>query len=170
MANRSPSHYPDLGIQGEDLVAQWLETQGLIILHRRWRCRWGELDIIAEKPPNLLIFVEVKTRSRGNWDADGLLSITDKKQAKLWQAAQLFLASGNFADKCCRFDVALVVCQKLSKNSSQLPNSDCSIVADYSCFGPQSEESSLIRSATANLTGYRLILQHYIESALTFNF
>ncbi|HAX80139.1 MAG TPA: hypothetical protein DCY88_30965, partial [Cyanobacteria bacterium UBA11372] len=46
-----PSHPPssaaDIGILGEDFVASWLQAQGWTILHRRWRCRWGELDIIA---------------------------------------------------------------------------------------------------------------------------
>ncbi|MBC6435462.1 YraN family protein, partial [Nostoc sp. HG1] len=80
MANLPPSHYPDIGELGEDLVAQWLQSTGWIILHRRFSSRWGEIDIIAEyhevtgkeageqgritPPPNsLLAFVEVKTRS-----------------------------------------------------------------------------------------------------------
>jgi hypothetical protein len=43
-----PYHYPDIGIAGEDLVAQWLQSKGWVILHRRWRYRQGEIDIIAE--------------------------------------------------------------------------------------------------------------------------
>lgn len=108
------------GTLGENLVATWLEQQGWEILHRRWRCRWGELDIIAlghESQPSpdssfsseILSFVEVKTRGRGNWDADGLLAITPQKQAKLIQAAQLFLSGHpELSEYPCRFDVALV--------------------------------------------------------------
>jgi len=48
MANRHPSHYLDIGVLGEELVAQWLQSTGWVILHR-WRCRWGEIDIIASQ-------------------------------------------------------------------------------------------------------------------------
>lgn len=48
MANHPPSHYPRIGIAGEDLVVNWLESQGWTILHRRWRYSRGEIDIIAQ--------------------------------------------------------------------------------------------------------------------------
>ncbi len=48
MTNRPASHYPDIGVLGEEFVAQWLHSQGWIVLHRRWRCPWGELDLIAK--------------------------------------------------------------------------------------------------------------------------
>ncbi|MBD0335982.1 MAG: YraN family protein [Cyanobacteria bacterium Co-bin13] len=125
----------ELGTLGEALVADWLQAQGWQILARQWRCRWGELDLVGTKAPSktaqppattawpqavrqatappfpLLTFVEVKTRSRGNWDANGLMAVTAQKQAKLWQAARLYLAQHpNLAEATCRFDVALVVC------------------------------------------------------------
>lgn len=53
MANLPRSHYLDIGVLGEDIVAQWLQFQGWIILHRRWRCRWGEIDIVAKRDPHL---------------------------------------------------------------------------------------------------------------------
>lgn len=111
---RSSSHYPDIGVLGEDFIAQWLQSSGWEVLHRRWRCRWGEIDIIARNL-DTLAFVEVKTRSAGSWDAGGLLAITPQKQAKLWKTAQSFLATyQTFADYPCRFDVALVQCEKRS--------------------------------------------------------
>lgn len=51
-----------VGRHGEELAARHLETAGLRILARNWRCREGELDIIA-RDGDLLVFVEVKTRS-----------------------------------------------------------------------------------------------------------
>jgi putative endonuclease len=136
-----------LGTLGENLVAQWLQTQGWQILEQRWHCRWGELDLIAQ-PGKIqvshasshaaLVFVEVKTRSGSSWDANGLLAITPPKQAKLWKAAQLFLAKHpHLADLPCRFDVALVYHQRrqpLPKRSlyqQQSSTGDWLILQDY---------------------------------------
>ncbi|MEB3179226.1 MAG: YraN family protein [Nostocaceae cyanobacterium] len=166
MANRSPSNYPDIGILGEDLVAQWLQSQGWIILQRRFFCRWGEIDIIAEwdglltgekeetathsrlpTPDSILAFVEVKTRRPGNWDAGGKSAITPQKQAKLWRTAQIFLAEHpEKADYSCRFDVAIVYFQPISHNSPR---------------------NKFMRTIEPNLSlpGMQLILQEYIPGA-----
>lgn len=106
----------DLGTLGETLVANWLQTQGWRLGDRQWHCRWGELDLVMAKGPTgcdgELAFVEVKTRSQGNWDAYGLMAITRSKQAKLWKAAQLYLLQHpQWAAATCRFDVALVACR-----------------------------------------------------------
>ncbi|MBD2181302.1 YraN family protein [Planktothrix sp. FACHB-1355] len=175
MANRSVSHYPDLGALGEDLVAQWLRSQGWSILHRRWYCRWGELDIIAQNSESAdLVFVEVKTRSRGNWDADGLLSISPQKQAKLWQAVLLFLAAHpELAERPCRFDVALVRCERLGRKPYR--NSNFEAIDSYYSDPPSADdqkgnnaEQSLLTAKATQKTGYRLVLQQYIQSAFDF--
>ena len=102
-----------LGQSGEDFVAQWLKQQGWSILHQRWRSRWGEIDLIGRSPEKLLVFIEVKTRSAGNWDQGGALAVNAAKQNKIIQTAQLFLACyPPLADLPCRFDVALVHAQK----------------------------------------------------------
>ena len=108
-----------VGELGEQLVASWLESREYQILYRRWRCRWGEIDLVAlEKFRNILVFVEVKTRSYNNWDAEGMLSIDLRKQQKIGKTAQMFLVQNPiYADYPCRFDVALVSYQ----NKSSLP-------------------------------------------------
>ncbi|TVQ08835.1 MAG: YraN family protein [Leptolyngbya sp. DLM2.Bin27] len=106
----------ELGTLGETLVANWLQSQGWRLCDRQWHCRWGELDLVMAQGPadrrGQLIFVEVKTRSQGNWDAYGLMAITRSKQAKLWKAAQLYLLKQpQWAEATCRFDIALVACR-----------------------------------------------------------
>ena len=125
----------NLGVYGEQLVENWLIQQGWEILYRRWHCRWGELDIVAKGyhaqggklSSEILIFVEVKTRSHGNWDLDGRLSITRAKQRKLWTSARLFLTRHPYlAQLPCRLDVALVSCRNKQPDVAQahlaLPN------------------------------------------------
>ena len=156
MANRSASYYLDIGVLGEELVAQWLQSREWLILNRRWHCRWGEIDLIArEARGNLLptlAFIEVKTRSQGNWDVDGLLSITPQKQAKIWRTAEYFLANHpKLANYPCRFDVALVRCQRLPK-SKHLKSSEMF--------------SKLFQVEQAgDILAYQLSLQDYIVSA-----
>ena len=157
MANPPSSHYPDIGTLGEDLVAQWLQSTGWIILHRRFSCRWGEIDIIAQfqdaKLNNLtLAFIEVKTRSFGNWDAGGRSAITVQKQAKLWRTAQMFLSEyPEKADYPCRFDVAIVYCQRISKKLRDSVIASQEVIASFS-------------DGVHNLT-----LQEYIPAAFDVN-
>ncbi len=98
-----------IGEQGEALVGEWLGTKQAKVLHYRWRSRQAEVDIIAEKQDGTLLFIEVKTRSAKNWDTDGLMAVTKRKQAKILQGAAMFVGlHPELADRACRFDVALV--------------------------------------------------------------
>ena len=100
----------DIGSLGEELTAKWLECQNYHLLQRNWRCRWGEIDIIAQdKEDKTVIFVEVKTRRQHNWDEGGLLAIDFAKQEKIVKTASSFLAEyPELGDLPCRFDVALI--------------------------------------------------------------
>jgi putative endonuclease len=103
------------GKQGEEVVAQWLTNRGGKILHHRWRWKRGEIDLIAIES-NILLFIEVKTRNRSNWDADGLLAITPQKQATIVRTAELFLLKHPYlAEYPCRFDVAIVRHQPINR-------------------------------------------------------
>lgn len=96
------------GDQGETLVAHHLTGQGWQVVAQQWRCRWGELDVVAHKG-STLAFVEVKTRSGGGQDPWGLGAMGSQKQGRLIRAAQAFLAQDpRWASWTCRFDVALV--------------------------------------------------------------
>jgi putative endonuclease len=165
MSNPSPSNYPDIGTLGEDLVAQWLESCGWKILHRRWRSRWGEIDIIAEYTQTLA-FVEVKTRSAGSWDAGGRDAIMPSKQGKLCRTAQMYLAKfPEKADFNCRFDVAIAEAQKVPspKISSPKISSPKTSSSKISKYGNLSENSNIL--AFLSTPTLYLVLQEYIPGA-----
>lgn len=168
MVNRLPSHYHDIGILGEELVAQFLQATGWVVLHRRWSCHWGEVDIIARQEVGvnshlpLLAFVEVKTRSPRNWDLWGMLSITHSKKTKLCQTAKCFLAAyPHLIDYACRFDVALVRCQTLPKQ----PDQDVIETPLTLELSIDSSPSEVQKEAKAIAAGYQLTLHEYIASA-----
>ena len=104
----------EIGIWGEKLVGRWLQIQDYELLQQNWRCRWGEIDLIAQdRASKAIAFVEVKTRRKNNWDENGLLAIDSAKQEKIIKTASLFLAKySQLAELPCRFDVALVSYQK----------------------------------------------------------
>jgi putative endonuclease len=148
-STHSKLHSSVLGQYGELLVAQWLQQQHWSILAQGWSSRWGELDVVAfRKSDRAVAFVEVKTRSSGNWDADGLLAITPSKQTKLWKTAQLFLAQHPaLAESPCRFDVALVSAGR-SQNTLE-----------------SDTWPSITLGQPIEWKGYRLTLSTYLESA-----
>ena len=93
------------GEPAENLAAAFLERQGLTILERNYRCRFGEIDLVARSGA-LLVFVEVRARKSAAFGgAAG--SITATKRRRLVAAARHYLAARR-VDSACRFDVVLV--------------------------------------------------------------
>lgn len=70
-----------LGIRGEAIAAAYLEERGYRILARNWRCRYGELDLVA-RDGGSVVAVEVKTRG-GTGYGSPLEAITARKSARL---------------------------------------------------------------------------------------
>ena len=93
------------GVAAEELAARYLVTQGLHIVARNYRCRFGEIDLIA-RDGEALVFVEVRLRRSGRFGG-ALASITRAKQKKLMATARCYL-SGLRAVPSCRFDAILL--------------------------------------------------------------
>jgi putative endonuclease len=82
-----------IGVRGEDLACAELERQGLQVLERNWRCRLGEIDIVAaEAGANglTMVFCEVKCRS-GLGFGHPLEAITFTKRRTLRQLAAVWM-------------------------------------------------------------------------------
>ena len=69
------------GARAEDLCAELLRKAGLRVLARNWRCRHGEIDLVAEEGATL-VFAEVRYRSDRRFGG-AAESVTAQKQARL---------------------------------------------------------------------------------------
>lgn len=95
------------GKLGEDAAAEWLAAQGYTIEARNYRCREGEIDIVA-RSGGILSFAEVKTRTEGS-----LLqprdAVTPVKQRRIVKAALQYLSERDGFGLQPRFDVIEVI-------------------------------------------------------------
>lgn len=92
----------NLGAFGEDRAARFLRRKGYRIIERNYRCRMGEIDLIARRG-DILAFVEVKLR-RDDSFAEAREFVTAAKQRRILAAASLYLSSCG-EDLQPRFDV-----------------------------------------------------------------
>ncbi|HEY3381900.1 MAG TPA: YraN family protein [Vicinamibacterales bacterium] len=96
-----------LGKSGEDLACRELERRGYAILARRYRTRFGEIDIVARDGPTI-VFIEVKARTSDRY-GDPAEAVTLHKQAKVTAMAEDYLARRGLFGAPCRFDVVGVI-------------------------------------------------------------
>lgn len=87
------------GQLGEDIAQKHLQKQGFKVLERGFRCKLGEIDLIAKKGHDLY-FVEVKTRWSDNC-GDPLEAITQFKQRQIIKTAKFYLAKKRLFDVGC---------------------------------------------------------------------
>ncbi|MFI5783655.1 YraN family protein [Nocardia sp. NPDC051570] len=96
-----------LGAHGEELAARYLRDAGMRIVDRNWRCRYGELDLIA-RDAAVTAFVEVKTRSGLSFGRPAE-AVTWIKQQRIRQLAVLWLREHPGPWRRIRFDVVSVL-------------------------------------------------------------
>ena len=94
----------NLGDQGEELAGDYLLAHGCTLLDRQWRCRYGELDLVARDADGTICFVEVKLRS-GNLAGLPREAVDRRKRERLRAAAACYLSQHDL-DAPARFDVA----------------------------------------------------------------
>ena len=114
------------GAQGEEIAASYLLSKKYEILQRNYRCRYGEIDIIARRK-NVLVFVEVKARRTYAFGSP-LEAVSLKKQRSISSVAQTYLQHNRLGGSAARFDVIAVVlnnrCPEIEhiENAFELPN------------------------------------------------
>ena len=96
------------GTQSEDIACAYLCKQGLEVLSRNFRTRFGEIDLIMNDG-DCVVFVEVRSRRRGGW-VSPIESVDVRKQRRLLASAEVFLHRlRNSVEPPCRFDVIGII-------------------------------------------------------------
>ncbi len=102
-----------VGSAYEKWVGDRLRSLGYEILEYNFRCRLGEIDVIAREG-QYLVFVEVKYRSSGR-KGSPLEAVTKKKQRAISRTASYYCLTRGYGESTpCRFDVAAVLGQELT--------------------------------------------------------
>lgn len=97
----------ELGNNKESVAAEFLRKKNYEILHRNFRCRTGEIDIVA-KDGEYIVFCEVKYRS-GIGFGFPEEAVDGRKQNKIRRVAQYFLTKYNINQTLVRFDVIAIL-------------------------------------------------------------
>ncbi len=100
------SEQKNIGKQGEDYAASYLQRCGYTIITRNYRKRIGEVDIIA-RDDDTIVFVEVKTRRTHSFGSP-FEAVDARKQRQLSKIAQQYLLSHDLTSSPARFDVIAI--------------------------------------------------------------
>ncbi len=96
-----------LGVRGEEIATAYLKGRKFVILERNFRCKGGEVDIVAREGKTI-VFVEVKTR-RNEAFGPPQASVTPFKQRQISKAALTWLAKNLPDGGPARFDVVAIL-------------------------------------------------------------
>lgn len=103
-----------LGDQGEDLAAEFLESQGYVILDRNYRYQRAEVDLVCFEPESdmaaggEIVFAEVKTRSGLGYGRPEE-ALSEAKRRHIIRASQAYLHERRLEKATCRFDVISII-------------------------------------------------------------
>ena len=97
-----------LGLRAENAAAAYLQAQGAHILLRNYRCRCGELDIVARLGAGELAIIEVRTRSSNEYGGAAASVDAGKRQRLVRAANRLLQQRKDLAKLRARFDVIVV--------------------------------------------------------------
>lgn len=92
-----------LGAEGERAAENFLRRQRYAIVQRNYRCRAGEVDLVALDGATV-VFVEVKTRTQPGFGTP-LEAVDPRKQRQIQRAAQYYLSENRLQNRDARFDV-----------------------------------------------------------------
>lgn len=106
-----PASTHSAGRRGEDRAVAFLRASGYRILERNFRCKLGELDIVA-RDGDALVFVEVRTRSHAR-QGSALEAVGAAKQRQVARVAGYYLASRRMEGAPCRFDVVGITGERI---------------------------------------------------------
>jgi len=109
-----------LGIAGENLACAELQRRGYAILDRRYRTRFGEIDIVA-RDGIAIVFVEVKARVTGDFGG-AAVAVTGWKQRRIVEMARDYLAKHALHECPCRFDVVAIDFDEAQPRLTVYPN------------------------------------------------
>lgn len=102
-----PDTRRSIGVFGEAIAFEYLLEQGYAILDRNWRCRTGELDIVARLGTSIII-VEVRTRRASGRFGTAVESVDFRKQLQVRSTAEVYLSMNKLHGSQIRFDVIAI--------------------------------------------------------------
>lgn len=103
---KKKDHKKALGSKGEDIAVNFLKKKGYKIIQRNYRCKYGEIDIIA-KCNNVYAFIEVRTIQAENFGIpQDFITIT--KTDHISKSALNFIKEESLFDHTCRFDLITI--------------------------------------------------------------
>lgn len=101
---RQPFNSTTVGPVGEERAVEYLAGKGYRIIERNYRCRSGEIDIVA-RCSEYIVFIEVKSRIAGGEEINPLISMTQAKQNRIRKLGEIFLNHRKVDGLQPRFDV-----------------------------------------------------------------